>query len=68
LLSQYADRIGEELVYSILDADQSSEAGIKAQRERITLVKQSLQNLEEAGTSRVQTLLGLLDVLVRKSV
>ncbi|HEY6408527.1 MAG TPA: 4Fe-4S binding protein, partial [Ktedonobacteraceae bacterium] len=68
LLSQYADKIGEELVYAILDADQSSEAGIKAQRERITLVKQSLQNLEEAGTSQVQTLLGLLDVLVRKSV
>src|SRR5207245_2722424 len=26
LLSQYADKIGEELIYSILDADQSSEA------------------------------------------
>ncbi len=68
LLSQYADKIGEELVYTILDADQSSETGIKAQRERITLVQQRLQNLVEAGTSQVQTLLGLLDVLVRKSV
>ncbi|GAC1345941.1 MAG: pyruvate:ferredoxin (flavodoxin) oxidoreductase [Ktedonobacteraceae bacterium] len=68
LLSHYTGQIGEELVYSILDADQSTEAGIKAQRERIGVLKQRLQNLGEAGSSPVQTLLGLLDVLVRKSV
>lgn len=68
LLSHYTDTIGEELVHAILDADQSTEAGIKAQRERIALVKQRLQKLENAGSSHVQTLLGLLDGLVRRSV
>ena len=68
LLSHYTDTIGVELVHAILDADQSTEAGIKAQRERIALLKQRLQKLEDAGSSHVQTLLGLLDGLVRRSV
>jgi len=65
LLPQLAASIGEDLVTALLNADQSTEAGIKEQRERVTLLKQRLQSLADP---RARDLLSLADVLVRKSV
>jgi pyruvate-ferredoxin/flavodoxin oxidoreductase len=73
LLSTCTDILGEELVNAILHTDQSTQAGINAKRERITLLKRRLQNLsstEEAASQdgRVHNLLSLADALVPKSV
>jgi pyruvate-ferredoxin/flavodoxin oxidoreductase len=73
LLSQCSEILGEELVNAIMMTDQSSQAGINAQRERVELLKRRLQNMsstEEAAAQdgRVQNLLSLADALVRKSV
>jgi pyruvate-ferredoxin/flavodoxin oxidoreductase len=65
LLPQLADLVGEPLVTGLLNADQSSEAGIKEQRERVALLKSRLQGVKDP---RSRDLLSLADVLVRKSV
>jgi pyruvate-ferredoxin/flavodoxin oxidoreductase len=67
LLAQCTEVVGEELVQAILTADQSHEAGIRAQRERVALLKQRLQAADSAD-GRVRSLLGVADALVRKSV
>jgi pyruvate-ferredoxin/flavodoxin oxidoreductase len=65
LVSSLRDQLGSELADAILNADQSDEAGIYEQRERIVTLKQQLQAL----TSDVaQTLLRLADNLCKKSV
>ena len=71
LLTSCASIVGDEAVQAILNADQSSEAGIKAQRGRIALLKQYLsvhQPADESQASHVQNLLGVADALVKKSV
>ena len=73
LLVQCTDLLGEELVNAILKTDQSTQAGINAQRERVGLLKQRLEGLSSTGEAttqdgRVQNLLSLADALVRKSV
>jgi pyruvate-ferredoxin/flavodoxin oxidoreductase len=73
LLSTCTDIVGEELVNAILNTDQSTQAGIQAKRERVTLLKRRLQNLsstEETASQdgRVHNLLSLADALVNKSV
>jgi pyruvate-ferredoxin/flavodoxin oxidoreductase len=65
LLAQLADLVGEPLVTSLLNADQSSESGIKEQRERVALLKSRLQGVKDL---RARDMLSLADVLVRKSV
>ena len=68
LLAQNADIVGEALVQAILNTDQSHEAGVRAQRERVTLLKQRLQSRGNVEDTRVQSLLSVADALVRKSV
>jgi pyruvate-ferredoxin/flavodoxin oxidoreductase len=73
LLQQCTDLVGEELVYALLNTDQSTQIGIHAQRERVAVLKQRLQKLsstEEIASKdgRVHNLLSLADALVRKSV
>jgi len=71
LLAQCTDLVNDDLVATILDADQSTEAGIKAQRERVARLKaqlQGLSNLDQVAQLRVQNLLSLADTLVKKSV
>src|SRR6266571_3635895 len=68
LLARCTSIVGEELVEAVLDADQSTEAGIKAQRARIALMKQRLESQANGENPRVQELLSLVDVLVRRSV
>ena len=65
LLAQLAGLIGADLVEALVNADQSSESGIKEQRERVDLLKQHLAGVDDL---RARNLLSLADVLVRKSV
>ncbi|HEX9091246.1 MAG TPA: thiamine pyrophosphate-dependent enzyme, partial [Anaerolineales bacterium] len=65
LLPQLANLVGESLVTGLLSADQSSEAGIKEQRERVGLLKQRLQGVKDP---RARDMLSLADILVSKSV
>lgn len=65
LVGKLKDIIGLELAEAILNADQSSDAGIAAQRERTEQLKTILQNRSEPI---VRDLLSLLPVLVKKSV
>jgi pyruvate-ferredoxin/flavodoxin oxidoreductase len=65
LLPQLAGIIGEDLVTGLLTADQTSETGIKEQRQRVALLKQRLQGSQDP---QARDLYSLADVLVRKSV
>ncbi|MFN3309773.1 MAG: thiamine pyrophosphate-dependent enzyme, partial [Anaerolineales bacterium] len=65
LLPTFVGVLGEALVDAILNADQSSEAGIREQRQRVELLKQKLATLK---TPEAQHLLSIADSLVRKSV
>lgn len=65
MLPKFAGVLGDELVAGLLSADQSNEAGIKAQRERVALVKQLLA---ESTDSQAKNLISVADALVKKSV
>ncbi|MCS6954443.1 MAG: pyruvate:ferredoxin (flavodoxin) oxidoreductase [Bryobacteraceae bacterium] len=65
LLRRLASYLGDELVAALLDADQSTEAGIAAQRERVRLLKERLRGLQRP---EAQDLLAVADNLVKKSV
>jgi pyruvate-ferredoxin/flavodoxin oxidoreductase len=79
LLASTAELLGHDLVEALLTADQTTEAGIAAQRERVQRLKavlsSEIQTTEYDGASvapAAQTackmLLEMADVLVRKSV
>ncbi|HEU5099303.1 MAG TPA: pyruvate:ferredoxin (flavodoxin) oxidoreductase [Roseiflexaceae bacterium] len=80
LLPQAAEIVGADLVEQLLAADQSSEAGIAAQRERVALLKQRLNDLlaGDGATNKdsvvhsllegAKELLTLADALVKKDV
>jgi pyruvate-ferredoxin/flavodoxin oxidoreductase len=65
LLKQLAGQVGENLVEEILAADQLSEAGIHAQRERVAALRQKLAGIQGTEARRLEL---LADYLVRKSV
>ena len=65
LLKKLAGDVGEQLVDEILKADQSNEAGIKAQRARIAELKKKLAGKKDTTAKQM---LSLADKLVRKSV
>ncbi|HUH06446.1 MAG TPA: pyruvate:ferredoxin (flavodoxin) oxidoreductase [Egibacteraceae bacterium] len=65
LTAQLASAVGPDLVDSLLGADQSTEAGIAAQRERVGALKSRLAELEGDQERR---LLSLADALVDTSV
>jgi len=65
LIARLAPTIGEELVQALVNADQSDEAGIKEQRERVRQLKEKLQG---ASTAEARDLLALAETLVKKSV
>ena len=60
-----ASAIGEELAVGLLSADQSTEPGIFAQRERVKALKEKLAGDK---TPAARDLLAVADELVRKSV
>ena len=65
LVARLGSRIGDELVQAILNADQGTEPGIFAQRDRVRLLKEKLAGIEGA---EARDLLGVADSLVKKSV
>jgi pyruvate-ferredoxin/flavodoxin oxidoreductase len=65
LLPKFATQVGEQLVRELLNADQSSEAAIQAQRKRVELLKQKLTG---DNSPRAKDLLSLADLFVKRSV
>ncbi len=65
LLQRLAPIVGDDLATAILAADQSTESGIDAQRERVRLVREKLAG---ADSVEARSLLAIADSLVRKSV
>ncbi|MFN2115053.1 MAG: pyruvate:ferredoxin (flavodoxin) oxidoreductase [Anaerolineae bacterium] len=65
LLRALADQVGQGLADELLAADQSTEAGIAAQRERVARLKEALESIDDP---RARDLERLADALVQKSV
>jgi pyruvate-ferredoxin/flavodoxin oxidoreductase len=65
LLSKLSFNVGENLAEAVLNADQKTEAGIQAQRERVQELK---AKLKEIGSPEAKALLDVVDALVKKSV
>ncbi|HNQ95826.1 MAG TPA: pyruvate:ferredoxin (flavodoxin) oxidoreductase [Anaerolineales bacterium] len=65
LLESITGEVGSEVVNAILNADQSDDAGIEAQRERVTALK---NKLSESNDSKAKELVSVADALVKKSV
>jgi len=65
LLPKLEKEVGESLVNELLNADQSSEAGILEQRRRVAELKKRLQAVDNP---QARNMISLADVLVRKSV
>lgn len=66
LLVRLQDKLGADLVQSILNAAQVTEADIYEQRERVAALKKKLAGL--GGNAEAVQLLSLADTLVKKSV
>jgi pyruvate-ferredoxin/flavodoxin oxidoreductase len=65
LVEKFADPIGGELARAILEADQSQESGVAAQRVRVTELKRRLAAMD---TNDARDLMAVAGSLVRKSV
>jgi pyruvate-ferredoxin/flavodoxin oxidoreductase len=65
LLQALAPQVGDDFVQAILRAQQNDEAGIAAQRERLTQLRLKLRHLNEPEARRLEA---VADALVRKSV
>ena len=65
LLTRLSGPLGGTLVTALLEADQSKESGIEAQRQRVVELKQKLASIDLPAA---RELLAVADALVRKSV
>ncbi len=65
LVQQLASTLGDELAGAILEADQSSEAGILQQRGRVQLLREKLRGVDSL---EARDLVAVADALVKKSV
>jgi pyruvate-ferredoxin/flavodoxin oxidoreductase len=65
LLVSFEKELGKEFVDALLHADQSSDAGIEAQRELVAELKNKLGN---SSDTRAKDLISIADSLVKKSV
>ena len=65
LLRRMAPQVGEELAHAILEAEQNNEAGIRAQRIRVALLK---ARLGAAADAESRELFILADSLVKRAV
>lgn len=65
LLGRLQDAVGKELAGALLNADQSSDAGIIAQRERVAALKAKLGTID---SFEARELVSVADMLVKKSV
>jgi pyruvate-ferredoxin/flavodoxin oxidoreductase len=64
-VAELRGEIGEDLAGAILNADQSDDAGINTQRERVAELKKILKNKDDV---KARDLLNVADTLVKKSV
>ncbi|WP_322508165.1 pyruvate:ferredoxin (flavodoxin) oxidoreductase [Anaerolinea sp.] len=65
LLTDLSGLVGSDLSAAILEADQSTEAGVREQRKRVAALKEILKGIKDP---RAFNLLNVADYLVRKSV
>jgi pyruvate-ferredoxin/flavodoxin oxidoreductase len=65
LATTLTGKLGDNLVKELLEADQSTEAGIAAQRERVHKLRQALEGVKGAESERLRQ---IADYLVKKSV
>ena len=65
LLKDMSAEIGSELVEGLLNADQSTDAGLNEQRSRVAALKSKLADSKDA---KARNLVSLADALVKKSV
>ena len=65
LVEKLSGELGEALARALLDADQSTEQGIQAQRKRVAQLK---AKIEGNGSAEAKRLLSIADYLVKKSV
>ncbi len=65
ILPAFSGILGDALVHDLLNADQSTELGIKQQRERVAILKDKLANNPDP---KAKDLVSLADVFVKKSV
>ncbi len=65
LVQSLSDQIGADLVTEILYADQTTDSGIDAQRDRVATLKQKLALMQEP---KAKHLLSVADFLVKKTV
>ncbi len=65
LLKELASQIGDNLVTELLEADQSTEAGINAQRQRVAALKEKLATIKSDKARQLEL---VADYLVQKSV
>jgi pyruvate-ferredoxin/flavodoxin oxidoreductase len=65
LVKRLAPTLGNALARELLEADQSTEKGIEAQRERVAEVKRKMKGIDSL---EARDLLAVADTLVRKSV
>ena len=65
IVRRLASRIGEDLADGLLRADQSDEAGIQEQRERVAALKDKLSAIDDL---EARILEGICDQLVKRSV
>ncbi len=65
LVDKLRDVIGDELADALLNADQSTEEGIEAQRERVAELKKKLENRDDPKS---RDLYSIADMLVKRSV
>jgi pyruvate-ferredoxin/flavodoxin oxidoreductase len=65
LLPSFASELGQQLVDNLLKADQTTELGIKQQRERVEILK---KKLAKSKNPQAKNLAAVSDALVKKSV
>ncbi|MFH0939926.1 MAG: pyruvate:ferredoxin (flavodoxin) oxidoreductase [Planctomycetota bacterium] len=65
LLKALSGQVGETIVDELLKSDQTTEAGIAAQRNRVAALKQKLTSIQQPAARQLEA---LADYLVRKSV
>ncbi|WP_414578390.1 pyruvate:ferredoxin (flavodoxin) oxidoreductase [Anabaena sp. CCY 9402-a] len=71
LLQQFSTEVGDNLVNSLLKAEQKTETDIWEQRDRVELLKQQLDKIQTFDPnlkSKIHNLKSLADYLVKKSV
>ena len=68
LVAELVAELGEEVVGSLLHADQSTESGVELQRQRVASLKEDLKSMNSGREGVARRLLEVADYLVKKSV